>query len=131
MEKILSRTLEYFFNRGKYSGGRRSIPSYRIGYSVGRCSTPFYSIEYSVARHDTSAICRSTLSAVRVFPQLYFVLCRPLWYFRSCSRYSVGRESTPSCSIAYSVGRHDTCANRGSTLTADRIRQAIFMDILK
>ena len=61
------------------------------------------------------------LSAVRVLPQLWLILCRPLQYFRDCSWYYVGRCSTPSYSVVYFVGRHDACANCGSTLSAVRV----------
>jgi hypothetical protein len=62
-------------------------------------------------------------------------LCRPWEYFRTCRWHSVGRRSTPSCSILYSfgrenipsrsigyfVGRHNTCAEWGSILSAVKI----------
>ena len=80
-------------------------------------------------------VASSTLSAVTMFAQTAEVLCRPSEYFRICSRYSLGRRSAPSCSIAYSVGRQstpsfrlvhsvgrrNTCAKRGSILSAARL----------
>ena len=69
--QIFSRTLEYFFHRGKYYVCRESIPSYRIGNSIGRWSIPSCSIVHYVGRYDAYANCGSTLSAVGVFPQLY------------------------------------------------------------
>ena len=62
-QSILSCSIEH-------SVGRESIPSHRSEYSVGRCSASSYRSEYSVGCHDVCANCVSTLSAVRVFPQL-------------------------------------------------------------
>ena len=80
------------------------------------------SLKNSVGRESTSsnvagtlsavgvfyAVEEYTLSAVTIFAHIAEVLCRPLEYFRSCSKHSVGRCSTPSCSIAYFVGRWST-----------------------
>ena len=70
-----------------------------------------------------------------MFSQIAEGFCRPCEYFRNRTKYPVGRESTPSRSILYSfsrksipsrsigyfVGRHDTCAEWGSILSAVKI----------
>ena len=70
-----------------------------------------------------------------MFSQIAEGFCRPCEYFRNRTKYPVGRWSTPSCSILFfvgccstpfrsienSVGCHDTCAYRESTLTAVKI----------
>ena len=70
-----------------------------------------------------------------MFSQIAEGFCRPWEYFRNRSKYFVGRESTPSCSILFfvgccstpfrsienSVGCHDTCAYRESTPSAVKI----------
>ena len=119
----------------KYSVGRESASSV-----VARTLTAVI-VSHSLALRTLSAvvvlhpIVSRTLSAVLILSQIAEVVCRPLEYFRSCSKYSVarhsipsfsfvysiGRESTPSCSIAYFIGRHDTCAERGSILSAVRV----------
>ena len=75
------------------------------------CRPSKYSIrlrKHSVGRGSTSSDCGSILPAVRVLHpiaeafcrpweysiRLKHASCRPFEYFRSCSRYSVGRESS-------------------------------------
>ena len=94
---------------------------------------------YSDGRRDACANCGSTLSAVGMFPQLQLVLCRPLEYsiqqhlvlcrpsecFRSCSQYFVGRQSTPSNSILYSVGRRSISTVVASPMSAVRVLRPV------
>ena len=91
--------------------------------------------KYSVGRESAFSIVASTMSAVRVshsvasgtqlavtmLAQIAEVFYRPWWYFRSCSKYSVARESNASCSIGYSVGRCSVSAIVASTLSAVRV----------
>ena len=122
-------------NRIKYSVGRESI------FAVVAHTLSPVRVFHLIASRTLSAVrvfhpvASRTLSAVTIFAQIAEVLCRLSEYFRSWRWYSVGRWSTPSCSIAYSVGRwsipsrslgysvgrHDTCANRESTLSAVRV----------
>ena len=64
------------------------------------------------------AVGDNTLSAVTMLAQIEEVRCRPWWCFRNRSKYSVARESTPSCSIGYSVARESSSSSGGSILSA-------------
>ncbi len=119
----------------RYPDGRESASSI-----VARTLTAV-GVFYSIALGTLSAIvvllpiASHTLSAVTIFAQIAEVLCRTWEYFRNRSKYYVGRESTPSCSILFFVGHcstpsrsienfvgcHVTCANRGGTLSAVKI----------
>ena len=119
----------------------RTLAAVRVFHLVALGTLTAVRVFYLVVSGTLSAvgvfhsIALRTLSAVTIFAQIAEVLCRLSEYFHSCSKHSVGRESTPSrsignsvgrCSIpsrsiANSVGRHNTCANRGSTLSAVRV----------
>ena len=133
----------------------RTLAAVRVFHLVALGTLTAVRVFYLVVSGTLSAvgvfhsIALRTLSAVTIFAQIAEVLCRLSEYFHSCSKHSVGRESTPSrsigyfvglcstpscsipysvgrcsipsCSIAYSFGRHDTCANRESTLSAVRV----------
>jgi len=133
----------------------RTLSAVRVFHLVALGILTAVGVFYPVVSGTLSAvvvfhsIALRTLSAVTIFAQIAEVLCRLLEYFRSCSKHSVGRESTPSrsignsvgrcstpsCSIPYSVGRcsipsrsiayfvgrHNTCVNRGSILSAVRV----------
>ena len=119
----------------KYYVGRESacsivgsiLSAVIVFHPVVSCTMSAVAVLHSVASW--------TLSAAWMLAQISEVLCRPLEYFRRCRLYSDGRYSIPSrsavyyvgrcnipfCRIAYFVGRHDTFANRGSTLSAVRV----------
>lgn len=136
-------------NRLRYSDGResasslvaRTLTAVGVFYSIALGTLSAVGVLYPAATR--------TLAAVTIFAHIAEVLYRLLEYFRSCSKhfvgccsipsrsigYSIGRCSTPSRGIAYfvgrcstpsrsienSVGRHNTCANRGGTLSAVKI----------